>query len=215
LGCDHTAAGARGFRDFPILSVAKENRNGSYRTPPHFYSIKLEALERNMKDSTHIPSDLKDSSSELSNARDVLRTVIQNLFDSQEALQQIEDRLHDPVVKRFLLAESLRRAEFRGELETLLHQEGVRDISETGTVAGKVHRMWAGIKASLGGSDYTLLSTAETIESGVCDAYYDALDNNLPLNVRQILRSQYAHVKLSHDYVEAARDHARQHSDAA
>lgn len=161
-----------------------------------------------MQAPTHIPSDLKDSSNELSNARDVLRSVIENLVDSQEALQQIESRLHDPVVKRFILAESLRRAEFRGELETLLHQGGVRDIDETGTVAGKVHRMWAGFKASMGSSERSLLSTAETIESGVCDAYDMALGNNLPLNVRQVLRSQFAHVKLSRDYVAAARDHA-------
>lgn len=168
-----------------------------------------------MADPTHIPSDLENSSNLLSNAREVLRSVVENLIDSQEALQQIGDRLHDPVVKRFFFAESLRRAEFRGELETLLHQEGVHDVHETGTVAGKMHRMWAGVKASMGSSDHSLLSTAEAIESGACDAYDQALNSNLPVNVRQVLRSQFAHVKLSHDYVAAARDHAGDESDAA
>lgn len=168
-----------------------------------------------MQEPTHIPSDLKNSSSELSNARQALRSLVDNLIDSQEALQHIGELLHDPVVKRFFLAESLRRAEFRGDLETLLHQEGVHDIHETGTVAGKVHRMWANLKASLGSSDHSLLSTAETIEAGGCDAYDKALASDLPLNVRQVLRSQFAHIKLSHDYVEAARNHSSDHTDTA
>ena len=52
-----------------------------------------------------------------------------------------------------------------------------------------------------------MLSTAEAIEDGVYDAYDKALNSNLPLSTRQILRTQAAHVKLSHDYVCAARDH--------
>ena len=147
------------------------------------------------------PSDIKDT-------QNAVQNVIDNLIDSQDALQQIGDRIHDGVVKRFLLAESLRRAEFRGELETILHREGVRDIHEGGTLAGTVHRIWARLKSTMGGGDHSLLSTAETIEYGVHEAYDKALGSNLPLSTRQVLRAQAAHVKLSHDYVCAARDHS-------
>lgn len=147
-------------------------------------------------------------SKDLKETEAALQCVVANLVDSQEALQQIGDMLRDEVVKRFLLAESLRRAEFRGDLETVMHQEGVHDIIESGTAAGTVHRAWAGLKARLGGGDHTLLATAEACEDGVKNAYDKALDGYLPLPVRQLLRTQITHVQLSHDYVRAARDHA-------
>ena len=146
-------------------------------------------------------------STELQNTQSAIQDVLENLIDSQEALQQIGEKLRDEVVKRFFLAESLRRAEFRGELENILHREGVRDIEESGTIAGTVHRIWARFKSTLGGGDHALLSTAEAIENSVQEAYEKALSSNLPLSTRQVLRTQAAHVRLSHDYVAAARDH--------
>jgi uncharacterized protein (TIGR02284 family) len=151
---------------------------------------------------------MSNPSNELKATESAIQCVLDNLVDSQEALQQIGEKLQDDVVKRFLLAESLKRAEFRGDLETVLHQEGVHDIKESGTTAGTVHRVWAGLKAKLGGGDHTLLATAEACEDGVKDAYEKALDTFLPLPIRQLVRSQYAHIQLSHDYVRAARDHA-------
>lgn len=150
---------------------------------------------------------MQNSSRDDKEIQDTIQNLIDNLLDSQEALQQIGDRLHDEIVKRFCLAESLRRAEFRGELETILHREGVRDIHESGTIAGTAHRVWARVKSTLGGGDHSLLSTVEAIEDAAYEAYEKALNSNLPLSTRQILRTQSAHVKLSHDYVCAARDH--------
>ena len=153
---------------------------------------------------------MSSPSRELKETEAALQGVIDNLVDSQEALQQIGEKLHDEVVKRFLLGESLKRAEFRGDLETILHQEGVHDITKSGTTAGTVHRAWAGLKARLGGGDHTLLATAEACEDAVRNAYGKALDTYLPLPIRQLLRTQITHVQLSHDYVKAARDHAEQ-----
>jgi uncharacterized protein (TIGR02284 family) len=104
------------------------------------------------------------------------------------------------------MAESLKRAEFRGEIESVLHREGVRDIKEAGTTAGTVHRAWADLKSRLGGGDHTLLATAEQGEDAARDAYDKAMDTYLPLPVRQLLTSQAAHVQSSHDFVKAARD---------
>ena len=150
---------------------------------------------------------MTDLSREFTDAQYAVQNVIDNLVDSQEALQQIGDKLRDAVAKRFFLAESLRRAEFRGELETVLHREGVRDIHESGTVAATIHRIWARMTSTLGGGDRSLLTTAEAIENGIRDAYDKALNSNLPLSTRQVLRAQAVHVKLSHDYVRAARNH--------
>lgn len=140
---------------------------------------------------------------------DTLRSVIQSLIDGQEGFQKIGDELKDPMLKKYFLAESLKRASFRGRIETMLHSEGVHDIKESGTVSGALHRTWGDLKAKLGGGDHTLLETAEQGEDAAKKAYKDALENELPLPVHQVLSTQYAHVQESHDYVKAERDRRR------
>lgn len=138
-----------------------------------------------------------------------LRSVIQTLIDGQEGFQRIGEDLKNETLKRYFLAESLRRAEFRGELETVLHQEGIHDVKESGTAAGTIHRVWADLKAKLGGGDHTLLVTAEEAEDELKRAYADALNKDLPFPVRQLLTAQAAHIQTSHDYVKAARDSSK------
>jgi uncharacterized protein (TIGR02284 family) len=138
-----------------------------------------------------------------------LRLVIQSLIDSQEGFQKIGDALKDEPLKRYFLTESLTRAEFRGDLETILHQEGVHDIKESGTMTAAVYRAWGNLKTALGGGDHTLLETAEQAEDEAIKAYQDALTRELPLPVRQLLVTQAGHIQSSHDYVKLARDRSK------
>ncbi len=136
----------------------------------------------------------------------VLKSVINILEDGQKGMAEIGDHLKDEALKRYFLAESLKRARFRGELENELHRHGVHDVHETGTVAGSLHRAWGQLKAKLGGGDATLLETAEQGEDEAKKAYKDALDQELPLPIRQLLTEQQTHVLMSHDFVRAHRD---------
>src|ERR1700761_7924902 len=138
---------------------------------------------------------------------ETLRSVIQSLIDGQEGFQTIGEKLQDPTLKRYFAAESLKRASFRGDLETILHDHGVHDIKESGTAGGAMKRTWADVKAKLGGGDHTLLETAESGEDAAKKAYKDALEKgDLPLPIKQLLDTQYVHIQESHDYVKAARD---------
>jgi uncharacterized protein (TIGR02284 family) len=137
---------------------------------------------------------------------DTLRSVIQILIDGQQGFEQIGEHLKDETLRRYFAAESLKRAQFRGDIEEVLHQEGVRDVKESGTVSGGIHRTWGDIKAHLGGGDHALLETSEAGEDAAKKAYQEALEKELPLPIKQLLTSQYAHVQDSHDYVKAARD---------
>jgi uncharacterized protein (TIGR02284 family) len=137
---------------------------------------------------------------------ETLRSVIQTLIDGQEGFQNIGEHLKDENLRRYFAAESLKRAQFRGDLEEILHQEGVHDVKETGTVGGTVNRTWGDIKAHLGGGDHTLLETTEAGEDAAKKAYQKALENELPLPIKQLLDTQYAHIQTSHDYVKDARD---------
>jgi uncharacterized protein (TIGR02284 family) len=136
----------------------------------------------------------------------VLKSLINILQDSQKGFADIGDHLKDDTLKRYFLSESLKRARFRADLENELHRAGVHDVKETGTAAGAVHRVWADLKAKLGGGDHTLLETAEQGEDAAKKAYADALEQDLPLPLRQLLAEQQSHVLNSHDYVRDHRD---------
>jgi uncharacterized protein (TIGR02284 family) len=149
---------------------------------------------------------MSNPSNTLKEVEEALRMVIESLIDGQEGFQKIGDELKDETLKRYFLAESLKRAQFRGDLETVLHQEGVHDIKESGSMSGALHRAWGDLKTKFGGGDHTLLETAEQGEDDAKKAYADALNREMPLPIRQMLTTQAAHIQSSHDYVKAARD---------
>ena len=104
---------------------------------------------------------MANPSKDLKETESTLRSVIQALIDGQEGFQKIGEQLKNETLKEYFLAESLTRAQFRGVLESILHQEGVHDINESGTPIGKVRRAWGDLKSALGGGDHTLIATAE------------------------------------------------------
>ena len=136
----------------------------------------------------------------------VLLDVIKTLQDGQKGFADIGEHLKDETLKRYFLAESLKRANFRAELENELHRAGMADVKESGSTAGALHRAWGDIKAKLGGGDHQLLETAETGEDAAKKAYQDALEHDLPLPIRQLLTEQQSHINNSHDYVKSHRD---------
>ena len=135
----------------------------------------------------------------------VLKNVINVLQDGQKGFADLGEHLKDDTLKRYFLAESLKRANFRAELENELHRHGVKDVHEEGTALGTLHRTWGDLKAKIATpDDHSLLATAEQGEDKAKATYKDALEQELPLPIRQLLTEQQAHVINSHNYV---RDH--------
>jgi uncharacterized protein (TIGR02284 family) len=144
-------------------------------------------------------------SKDLVEARDTLRILIENLVDSQKALQDMGEAAKGETLKRSFLAESLTRAEFRGELENILHQEGVRDLDEEGSAAGAVVRAWTAVRAKLGGGDQALMEAAVEGEQSTIDAYAEAMAKDLPLPIRQVLARQAAEIQRAAESMGEAR----------
>lgn len=136
-----------------------------------------------------------------------VKGIIDVLADSQKGFADIGEHLKDDTLKRYFLAESLKRANFRAELENELHRHGVKDITNEGTTAGTLHRTWGDLKGKVFGSDdHSLLATAEQGEDTAKKAYKEALEVELPLPLKQLLTEQQAHILTSHDYVRNHRD---------
>lgn len=135
-----------------------------------------------------------------------LKNVINSLEDGQKGFTDLAEHLKDVRLKEFFLTESLKRASFRGDLENELHRAGVHDVKETGTVAGALHRVWGDIKLKVTSGDHEVLATAEQGEDAAKKAYADALEQPLPLPIKQILTTQQAHIISSHNFVRDQRD---------
>jgi uncharacterized protein (TIGR02284 family) len=179
-----------------------ENRNPIAGPCPRF---PLPDSQRTMKKDFKMPTPSKT----LHEVEDTLRSVIESLIDGQEGFQKIGDELKSESLKVYFLAESLQRAEFRGDLEEVLHQEGVHTIEESGTISGTLHRTWGDLKATLGAGEHSILETAEKAEDAAVKAYAEALKGKLPLPVHELLSKQAAHIQASHAFVREARNKSK------
>ena len=83
----------------------------------------------------------------LKETQETLNGLIKTLIDSQAGFQDIGEHITDETLKRYFLAESLKRASYRGDLEDTVHKEGVADIKESGSALGALHRTWGDLKA--------------------------------------------------------------------
>lgn len=152
---------------------------------------------------------MSSPSKDLKETESALRSVIQVLIDAQDGFQKFGEQIKSGALKEYFLAESLTRAQFRGVLESILHQEGVHDVKESGTAAGTVRRAWGDIKSALGAGDQSMLTTAEEGENEAVEAYAKAAESYVPLPVRQVLTTQAAHIDKSLEFIKTAREAAK------
>ena len=132
-----------------------------------------------------------------------VKTVIEVLHDGERGFADIGEHLKSPELKTYFVGEARTRGEFARELQAAA---GIAD-EIGGTASGSIHRVWGDLKASLGGSDHTLLETAEQGEDVAKKAYQVALDDTtLESGVRTTLLKQQPHIQASHDKVKAYRD---------
>lgn len=147
---------------------------------------------------------MSNPSTTLQNEEYALQNVIKALIDGQQGFQSIGESIGDEALKIFFFAESLQHALFRGNLEAVLHREGVHDVGSHGTPNGTLLRVWGELKNKLGGGDKALLSTAEEATRDTLQAYNEALGYELPLTVRQTLVDQGTHLEAVHDQIQTA-----------
>jgi uncharacterized protein (TIGR02284 family) len=146
---------------------------------------------------------MANPSTALRNVDETLRSIIVSLIDAQKGLMKLGECMKNSMVKRYFLAEALKRAEFREEIESMLLKEGMHDLIEGGSEAGVIYRAWIGLQAAMHEGDHALLITAVQAEGDTVQAYSDALESELPQPVRRLLSTQATNIKISLDCVRA------------
>jgi uncharacterized protein (TIGR02284 family) len=145
----------------------------------------------------------------MDNTSAVLEDLIETLEDGRKGFEQAADRLEESgngelVVDLRRL--SRQRQEFSVELRAIAARHGV-EIEEEGSMAGALHRGWITLKDALTGDDpKAVLEAAETGEDHAVSEFQDALEKDLPADVRAIVERQATAVRSAHDEVKALRD---------
>jgi uncharacterized protein (TIGR02284 family) len=142
----------------------------------------------------------------LDKVESVLTELIETLRADQEGYLEFGSRLHDAQAKRLFLEETQRRAEYAAELENELHRMGVHDVKASVSPVAKLRHFWGEVQAHLAGDQKALLSAAEKSDEKAEKAYRNALKQELPLPLREMLDRQLAHIERSHVEVRALHD---------
>jgi uncharacterized protein (TIGR02284 family) len=139
---------------------------------------------------------------------DIVKDLIETCRDGQNGYLHAASQVENPELKNFFDEQSLERGRFAVELEDASKRLGEVEASDTGTVAGVVHRAWFEFKGDMGGGDHSILVSVEQGEDRAKQAYEDAMKAALPESVMTLIREQYTRVKANHDKVRDWRDAA-------
>ncbi len=164
----------------------------------------------NEYDSTQPNTDATFDSTKASND-DVISTLnglIETCKDGQDGFKEAAEGVERSDLKSLFYEFSQQRAQFAGELQSLVQTLG-GDPENSGSVAAAIHRGWINIKSAVTGKDDgAILNECERGEDSAKNTYKDALKEPLPANVMETVQTQYAAVQSAHDRIKALRDAA-------
>jgi uncharacterized protein (TIGR02284 family) len=143
---------------------------------------------------------------DVKHTRDILQNLIETCRDGQNGFRESAENLKNPTIRDFFTEQSLLRGQFAGELEAEARRLGDRDVDTSGSTVAAMHRAWIDLKAALGGGDDAIVAAAETGEDAAKKAYEEALKENLPADIQEIVRRQANSVIEAHNRVREFRD---------
>ena len=137
----------------------------------------------------------------------VVNSLIEICKDGQEGFRSAAENVKDADFKSLFSELSLQRQQFVTELQTLVRELG-QEAETNGSVAGAIHRGWMDLKAAItSGDEHSILAECERGEDAAVEDYREALEHeDLPHNLRAVIRQQYMGVQAAHDRVRDLRD---------
>ncbi|MBA2689816.1 MAG: PA2169 family four-helix-bundle protein [Burkholderiales bacterium] len=135
-----------------------------------------------------------------------LNDLIETSKDGEQGFRTCAKDVESTELKQILTECAERCAEAAQELQNHVVQLG-GDPERRGSVAGAVHRGWVDVKAGVTGrDDAAVLSECERGEDVAVRRYKEALEEELPDDVRAVVRHQYEGTVRHHNQIRALRN---------
>ncbi len=132
-----------------------------------------------------------------------LNNLIEICKDGQYGFQEASEKSTNPELKRIFGDYSVQRARFAGDLRGFVISLG-EEPADSGSIASAVHRGWIDLKAAFTkGGDHPILTECERGEEYAMEAYQNALREDLPAHIREVVDSQYKAVLAAHSDIHA------------
>lgn len=138
-----------------------------------------------------------------------LNDLIETSKDGEEGFRTCAEDLKDPQIKAVFMNRAQSCASAAAELQQLVVTYG-GNPETSGGLGGALHRRWVDIKAAITGRDEkAVLAECERGEDVAVSSYRNALEKNLPADVRTVVERQYQGVLKNHDMVKGLREKYR------
>ena len=135
-----------------------------------------------------------------------INSLIETLKDGQEGFKQAAEAVKDPQLKSLFSEYSQQRSRFANELQAQARSFGESEPEKTSSTAGAMHRAWINLKSAITSGDVAILAECERGEDSAVHEYEDAMKQDLPPAVGEIISRQFREVKAAHDRVKTLRD---------
>lgn len=136
----------------------------------------------------------------------VLNDLIETSKDGERAFMRTAEDANHASVKQALLESADRCTRGARELQDLVLKLGGKPEGG-GSVAGALHRGWLDVKSAVGSrADHAILADCEKGEDAAKKRFHEALEKDLPADVRAVVERLYHGVLQNHDRIRSMRD---------
>ncbi len=136
----------------------------------------------------------------------VLNDLIETSNDGEKGFRKAAEDTKDASLKQLFAGRAEDCARGATELQAVVQRLGGKP-EKGGTVGGALHRGWVDVKSAVTHrTDHAILSECERGEDVAKKNYRNALDKELPADIRAIVERQYQGVVQNHDRIRDLRD---------
>jgi uncharacterized protein (TIGR02284 family) len=136
----------------------------------------------------------------------VLNGLIETSKDGERSFMKTAEDANHASVKDALLESADRCTQGARELQDLVLKLGGKPEGG-GSVSGALHRGWLDVKSAVGSrADHAILADCEKGEDAAKKRFHEALEKDLPADVRAVVERLYHGVLQNHDRIRAMRD---------
>lgn len=136
----------------------------------------------------------------------VLNDLIETSKDGEQGFRKAAEDTNDTELKALFASRAQDCATAISELQAEVTRLGEKPET-SGSVAGALHRGWMQVKSAVTSQDdHAILAEVERGEDAAKKNYRQALDKELPADVRALVEKQYQGVLRNHDVIRDLRD---------